>query len=372
MARAGIYKSEVVRARQALLAQGRYPSIDAVRIELGNTGSKATIHRYLKEIEEEEGGATGAKVAISEALQDLVGRLAARVQEEADERIAEVSARHAADIGERDAAIKSAQQEADALRKQLERLEIDLASERAAQAQTSTRLQQATIENTQRAQRVADLETQLAQAETFRASLEEKHENARAALEHFRAAVREQRDRENQQHDQQVSALQLELRRAQDALAAKQAKLGEAIQDSARAASERDTALKALLDRDARIDALQESVSALHELQAMVEYQRREIDERERQAAASQAAAQRMEVEKTDHAARIQALEQQLAVAAAKAGAQEAIIADLRELLALRLKGASKSSGRAANIRATEAESPKSQAGSMRNDLLDQ
>ena len=46
MARSGIYKSEVVRARENLMAQGRHPSIDALRIELGNTGSKATIHRY--------------------------------------------------------------------------------------------------------------------------------------------------------------------------------------------------------------------------------------------------------------------------------------------------------------------------------------
>ena len=54
MARAGIYKSEVLRARDKLLAAGRNPSIDAVREELGS-GSKTTIHRYLKEIEEEEG-----------------------------------------------------------------------------------------------------------------------------------------------------------------------------------------------------------------------------------------------------------------------------------------------------------------------------
>ena len=38
MARAGIYKSEVVRARNKLLAMGRYPSIDAIRSELGDTG----------------------------------------------------------------------------------------------------------------------------------------------------------------------------------------------------------------------------------------------------------------------------------------------------------------------------------------------
>jgi hypothetical protein len=81
MAWAGIYKSEIMRARDKLLALGRQPAIDAVRVELGNTGSKATIHRYLKEIEEEEGGATGSKVAVSEAIQDLVGRRAARLNE---------------------------------------------------------------------------------------------------------------------------------------------------------------------------------------------------------------------------------------------------------------------------------------------------
>lgn len=100
MARGGIYKSEVIRAREKLLAVGRYPSIDAVRQELGNTGSKATIHRYLKEIEEEEGGKTGSKVAISEALQDLVARLAERLNMEADARIADLTAKHTAELSE--------------------------------------------------------------------------------------------------------------------------------------------------------------------------------------------------------------------------------------------------------------------------------
>jgi hypothetical protein len=45
------YETSSVRARANLLAQGRYPSVDAIRIELGNTGSKSTIQRYLKEIE---------------------------------------------------------------------------------------------------------------------------------------------------------------------------------------------------------------------------------------------------------------------------------------------------------------------------------
>ena len=81
MARTGLYKSEVKKARDALLAKNKNPSVDAVRIELGNTGSKTTIHKYLKELEEEDGGAGGRKASISEALQDLVSRLAAQMHE---------------------------------------------------------------------------------------------------------------------------------------------------------------------------------------------------------------------------------------------------------------------------------------------------
>ncbi|WP_293048256.1 DNA-binding protein [Pandoraea sp.] len=55
MARAGLTRSAIKRARDTLVAQRQYPSIDAIRIALGNTGSKTTIHRYLKELEEEKG-----------------------------------------------------------------------------------------------------------------------------------------------------------------------------------------------------------------------------------------------------------------------------------------------------------------------------
>ena len=52
MARGGVNKAVVQIARTAILARGEHPSIDAVRIEMGNTGSKTTIHRYLKELDE--------------------------------------------------------------------------------------------------------------------------------------------------------------------------------------------------------------------------------------------------------------------------------------------------------------------------------
>lgn len=89
MARIGLDKQDVRKARDSLVAQSQYPSVDAVRIALGNTGSKTTIHKYLKELDEEDGGQAPAQPAtISAALQDLVDRLAKRLQHEADAHIA--------------------------------------------------------------------------------------------------------------------------------------------------------------------------------------------------------------------------------------------------------------------------------------------
>jgi hypothetical protein len=136
MARAGIYKSEVVRARNNLLAVGRYPSIDAIRGELGNTGSKGTIHRYLKEIEEEEGGSTGAQVAVSEAIQDLAARLAERLHEEADQRLAALTDKHKAEIAALNDTITALRNEVESFRSQSERQAVELAAEKAAHTET--------------------------------------------------------------------------------------------------------------------------------------------------------------------------------------------------------------------------------------------
>jgi hypothetical protein len=86
MARGGINKVVVQQARQALIARGE-TSIDAIRIELGNTGSKTTIHRYLKELNGQQPVASEGGVALSDVLSRLVGQLATQLQDEADLKI---------------------------------------------------------------------------------------------------------------------------------------------------------------------------------------------------------------------------------------------------------------------------------------------
>ena len=238
MARAGIYKSEVVRARNNLLAIGRHPSIDAIRVELGNTGSKATIHRYLKEIEEEEGGNAGTQVAVSEAIQDLSARLAERLHQEADQRLAALTDKHKAEIAALNNAMAALRNESESFRGQAERQAIDLSTEKTTHANTMAALQEERIARAQMAQRIQDMEGLLAKEATHRLSLEEKHQHAREALEHFRAAAKEQREQDQRQSEQQIQFLQGELRSAKDTVNTKQQELIRSHEDNARLSSE--------------------------------------------------------------------------------------------------------------------------------------
>lgn len=247
MARGGLYKSDVQKARSSLLAQGKHPSVDALRVALGNTGSKTTIHRYLKELEEEEGAGLGAKVATSDALQDLVGRLAARLHEEAETAIAEARQQFDAQLQERSAAQERQQQEAAALSAQLQRTETALQAEIATHAATRQALVEATVTMGQLEERVTGLTTRLGEHEAHARSLDEKHQHAREALEHYRTSVKDQREQEQRRQEQQLQELQVALRQANEALNAKNHELLQLNRDNVRFLE-----LNGRLDQDVR------------------------------------------------------------------------------------------------------------------------
>ncbi|WP_312315819.1 DNA-binding protein [Stenotrophomonas sp.] len=180
MARAGLYKSDVQKARDALLAQGKKPSVDAVRVALGNTGSKTTIHRYLRELEGEEGGGPARTVAVSDALQDLVARLASRLQEEAEAILTQERERHQAELHSRQQALSGAQEEAAALSSRLQRTEASLHQEQAAHALLQQNLGDRIAEIAQLNERIAGMTVRLADHEAHTRSLEDKHAHARA------------------------------------------------------------------------------------------------------------------------------------------------------------------------------------------------
>ncbi|KAB0522455.1 DNA-binding protein [Xanthomonas cissicola] len=221
MARSGLYKSDVQRARDSLRATGKHPSVDAVRVALGNTGSKTTIHRYLRELEEKEGQGVGAKMAVSDALQDLVARLAERLHAEADMVVAQAQARFQAQLQERTQTLEQARQEADSLTTQLQRCETVLQAEREAGDAARGEVARRTTELAQLEERIAGLTARLAEHQSHARSLEQKHDHAREALEHYRTSVKDQREQEQRRHEHQVQELQVALRQANEALTAK-------------------------------------------------------------------------------------------------------------------------------------------------------
>ena len=235
MARAGVYLWDVKRARDLLVASGRNPSIDAVRAELGNTGSKTTIHKYLRELEAEERN-DGASV--SEALQKLVSQLAEQLQAEAVVAVDVVRTQLATERDEHQQTTVSLNTQLAGLRRELESLSQQLESALQQISAMQQQLQQEQLARHAAEQRGQDLSERLAVAERHQASLEEKHKHAREALEHFRAAAKEQRDQEARRHEHQVHAVQTELRQAQQAAALKQEQLTQVNREAAALAAE--------------------------------------------------------------------------------------------------------------------------------------
>lgn len=104
MARTGLTKSQVRAARDRLLGAGRHPSVDAVRHALGDSGSKSTIHKYLKELQAEEGAGTPGlrRTDTGHALQALVDQLAERLHADAEERLCGLRAEYEARLAARE------------------------------------------------------------------------------------------------------------------------------------------------------------------------------------------------------------------------------------------------------------------------------
>ncbi|MFL9812881.1 DNA-binding protein [Stutzerimonas sp. VN223-3] len=238
MARAGINKAVVQKARQSLLAKGINPSIDAVRTALGNTGSKTTISRYLKEIEARDPKPDTNSQSLSKELSALVESLVSRVQEEGTETLVQAQA-------EFDEQRLTLEKEAVARQAELENLAQQVSTMNAAlqlQAQElqtcHSSLQTEITRNARISQSCTDLELRVQEKDAHIQSLEEKHVHARNALEHYRTAVKEQREQDQRRHETQLHQVHTELRQLQQTLIVKQDELGRLNRDNERLLSE--------------------------------------------------------------------------------------------------------------------------------------
>ena len=238
MARGGINKAVVQKARTALLARGKHPSIDAVRIELGNTGSKTTIHRYLKELEEADHGRGTTPATLSDQLANLVAQIAEQLQDEARaavalerEQLAQERRGYQDRIHQLESYCQQLETSCTGLTEQLQ-----VAQQAVQQEQQLRQLAEIEVARLKQAER--DQETRLQDREGQIRSLEEKHQHARVALDHYRQASKDQREQDQRRHESQVQQLQVELRQLQQTLIVKQDELTQLNRDNARLLTE--------------------------------------------------------------------------------------------------------------------------------------
>jgi len=290
MARSGVYKWDVQAARDRLRQQGKHPSIDAVRAQLGNTGSKTTIHRYMQELNaEEELAAQGGKINVSEALQALIAPLAERLSAEARAELEAVRTKFEEDRRSLEVGADNARTDAAGVRQVLEKTEAAFAQLEKDKTGLAGQLQAEQLRNAQLAEQNQALQQRVADQEVHRLSLEEKHEHARQALEHFREAAREQRDQETRRHEQQVQQLQAEVRDLNSKLTGKLTELTQLNRDAAALTAE--------------LGATRQQLQAL----------RAEKERADKDAACARDEATRMSAEKQALAERLQVQAQELA-----------------------------------------------------------
>ncbi|WP_321836478.1 DNA-binding protein [Pseudomonas kulmbachensis] len=238
MARGGVNKAVVQIARTAILARGEHPSIDAVRIEMGNTGSKTTIHRYLKELDEVDSRRGAPQEQIGDELTELVARLAQRLQEQAQEPIDRAQAHYEQLKVQLQDQLSEAQNAQAQLEQQLEIQGAALSLESTNLEATRSMLQTEQTRNAALNQACSDFELRLNDRDEQIRSLEDKHLHARDALEHYRSAVKEQREQDQRRHEGQLQQVQMELRQAQQSALVRQDEITQLHRDNERVLSE--------------------------------------------------------------------------------------------------------------------------------------
>jgi DNA repair exonuclease SbcCD ATPase subunit len=263
VARSGINKAVVQAARQSLLAKGINPSIDAVRTALGNTGSKTTISRYLKEIEARDPKPDSTSESLSKELSALVESLVGRIQEEGTETLVQAQAEFDGQRLTLEREAVSRQAELENLTQQVSTLNeaLQLQAQELKTCQSS--LQTEITRNARLSQSCSDLELRVQEKDAHIQSLEEKHVHARNALEHYRTAVKEQRVQDQRRHETQLQQVHTELRQLQQTLIVKQDEMGRLNRDNERLLSEARQHAKTITNQEDQIARQGNEIQAL-------------------------------------------------------------------------------------------------------------
>ena len=268
MARGGINKAVVQKARQALLARGANPSIDAVRVELGNTGSKTTISRYLKELEPLNLEPTTSRKQLGDTLNGMVQALLDQLMQDGQEVISEATAAFERKRSALENQIVELRSELAATQRRLATQQAAIETQNTELATTQSSLQAELTRNAGLSQRCTDLESLVTEKDKHIQSLEEKHVQARGALEHYRDAAKEQRDQDRRKHESQLHEMQVEQRKLRETITVKQDESTRLNRDNERLLGEARQQAKSLHVQEALAQSLNTQLEALRQGEA--------------------------------------------------------------------------------------------------------
>lgn len=238
MARGGINKALVKMAIQRLKAKGEHPSIDAIRVELGNTGSKTTISRYVTELNDEDDVRLGNADALGSTITEIIADLANQLQSEAQVTVAHAAGAYEAEVKRLKGLLDEREHQLTQSQRLSTNLEQSLAQSQEALAISKASGSELLVKIERQAQQLTGQDALIHQKDAHIQSLEEKHQHARESLEHYRESVKEQREQEQRRHEHQVQQLQSEIRQLGQTISVKQADITQLTKDSARLAAE--------------------------------------------------------------------------------------------------------------------------------------
>ncbi|EGF33263.1 hypothetical protein IMCC9480_849 [Oxalobacteraceae bacterium IMCC9480] len=214
MARAGILYSDLANAAARLVAEGKNPTVDSVRVALGSTGSKSTIAPLLKRWKAEHQDAVvdvaqglGLPGPLLQAMKGIHEKLQDDVQQQLEQAR---DAHHVALLAAHEAT-QQAEDEKRVLQEGKAALSTDLDQVRESRAQLDAQYQAMAIRQAVLQAEQDGAQQRLLDRAAEVAALNGQLTQARAQFDHYLDAAAEQRTQERQAAEQRVMRVEQEL-----------------------------------------------------------------------------------------------------------------------------------------------------------------
>jgi chromosome segregation ATPase len=214
MARAGILYSDLANAAAQLVAEGKNPTVDSVRIALGSTGSKSTIAPLLKRWKAEH-QETVVEVAqglgLPGPLLQAMKGIHEQLQDDVRQQLEQARDAHHVALLAAHSATQQAEDEKQIINDHKTAVAAELAQVMASHAQLDTQYQSLCVRQAALQAEQEGVQQRLADRTTEVAGLNSQLTQVRTQFDFYLDAAAQQRTQERQAADQRIMRLEQEL-----------------------------------------------------------------------------------------------------------------------------------------------------------------